>query len=145
MKLEKIKELLREVDASGVSEFEVQEGDVRLVIRKGGHLGGTVQAEKAPVRDDSREVPAAEPEVSIQDGTIIRSPLVGIFHASVKDGEEALVTVGTKVEQGQVMGAIEAMKMMNDVAAACDGVVSEILVRDGDLVEYAQPLFVIEG
>ena len=55
MKLEKIKELLREVDASGVSEFEVQEGDFRLVIRKGGHLGGTVQAEKAPVRDDSRE------------------------------------------------------------------------------------------
>ena len=55
------------------------------------------------------------------------------------------MTVGSRVEQGQVMGAIEAMKMRNDVVAGCDGTVSEVLVKDGDLVEYAQPLFVIEG
>ena len=55
------------------------------------------------------------------------------------------MTVGSTVEQGQVMGTIEAMKMMNDVVAGCGGTVSEVLVKDGELVEYAQPLFVIEG
>ncbi len=127
-------------------EFEVQEGDFRLVIRKGDIWEEPFRQRKrlsGMTAGKSRRTGARR--CLSRTGTIIRSPLVGIFHASVKDGEEPLVTVGTKVEQGQVMGAIEAMKMMNDVAAACDGVVSEILVRDGDLVEYAQPLFVIEG
>ena len=86
-----------------------------------------------------------EEEVSIQEGTIIRSPLVGIFHASDSQSGEPFVTVGSTVEQGQVMGTIEAMMMMNDIVAGCGGTVSEVLVKDGELVEYAQPLFVIEG
>lgn len=144
MKLEKIKELLHEVDASGVTELEVQDGAFRLTIRKAAAPGAPLTAAPAQAEAPAQDAQVRE-EVSIQEGTIIRSPLVGIFHASDKEGSEPLVTVGSRVQQGQVLGAIEAMKMMNDVAAACDGVVSEILVRDGDLVEYAQPLFVIEG
>ena len=67
------------------------------------------------------------------------------MHTMRSQSGEPFVTVGSTVEQGQVMGAIEAMKMMNDVVAGCSGTVSEVLVKDGELVEYAQPLFVIEG
>lgn len=147
MKFEKITALLHEVDRTGVTEFEIQDGDFRLSIKKtaaaaegadaGQETAGAVSAKAAPHRE--------EEEVSIQEGTIIRSPLVGIFHASDSQGGAPLVTVGSTVEQGQVMGAIEAMKMMNDVVAGCSGTVSEVLVKDGELVEYAQPLFVIEG
>lgn len=146
MKLEKITALLHEVDRTGVTEFEVQDGDFRLSIRKttaaadGENTCQTVSGAVSP-----QEAPREQEAVSIQEGTIIRSPLVGIFHASDSQSTEPLVTVGSRVEQGQVMGAIEAMKMMNDVVAGCDGTVSEVLVKDGDLVEYAQPLFVIEG
>lgn len=149
MRLEKITELLHEVDRSGVAEFEVQDGDFRLLIRK---TAEAVQASTKMITPGEAGVQEQEPacesedaKVSIQEGTIIRSPLVGIFHASDTQDQEALVSVGDKVEQGQVLGAIEAMKMMNDVVACCSGCISEILVKDGDLVEYAQPLFVIEG
>ena len=136
MKLEKITALLHEVDRSGVTEFEIQDGDFRISIKK-------TAAQEVSSRQAKPE--EKEEEVSIQEGTIIRSPLVGIFHASDSQSGEPFVTVGSTVEQGQVMGTIEAMKMMNDVVAGCGGTVSEVLVKDGELVEYAQPLFVIEG
>lgn len=142
MKLEKITALLHEVDKSGVTEFEIQDGDFRVSIKKTAtptESCGTTLAVSNQQADEKEE------EVSIQEGTIIRSPLVGIFHASDSQSGNPFVTVGSTVEQGQVMGTIEAMKMMNDVVAGCGGTVSEVLVKDGDLVEYAQPLFVIEG
>lgn len=146
MKFEKITALLREVDRTGVTEFEIQEGDFRLSIKKAAPALEEDAGRKALREEAAQTAPVREEEeVSIQEGTIIRSPLVGIFHASDSQGREPLVTVGSKVEQGQVMGTIEAMKMMNDVVAGCGGIVSEVLVKDGDLVEYAQPLFVIEG
>ena len=76
---------------------------------------------------------------------MIRSPLVGIFHAAKTQEGEAQVAIGSHIDEGQILGAIEAMKLMNDVVAACSGTVAEVLVKDGDLVEYGQPLFVIEG
>lgn len=144
MKLEKITALLHEVDRSGVTEFEIQDGDFRISIKKTAARTESGQAAPA-VSGRQAEPEEKEEEVSIQEGTIIRSPLVGIFHASDSQSGEPFVTVGSTVEQGQVMGTIEAMKMMNDVVAGCGGTVSEVLVKDGELVEYAQPLFVIEG
>ncbi len=146
MKFEKIMTLLHEVDRTGVTEFEIQDGDFRLSIRKTAVAGdGEKTCQAAPAAVSAQGLPGEQEEVSIREGTIIRSPLVGIFHSSDSQSTEPLVTVGSRVEQGQVMGAIEAMKMMNEVVAGCDGIVSEILVKDGDLVEYAQPLFIIEG
>ena len=147
MKLEKITALLHEVDRSGVTEFEIQDGDFRISIKKTAPTAnGGMACQSAPaVSSRQAEPEEKEEEVSIQEGTIIRSPLVGIFHASDSQSGEPFVTVGSTVEQGQVMGTIEAMKMMNDVVAGCGGTVSEVLVKDGELVEYAQPLFVIEG
>ena len=70
--------------------------------------------------------------------------LVGVFHAAGSQEGETSVTLGSRVEAGQVLGAIEAMKLMNDVVSGCAGTISEILVKDKELVEYGQPLFVIE-
>ena len=135
MEYEKVIDLIRDVKACGVGEFELQQGDFRIAVKM-----GEKQETASPA------VPAAEKEaaqkeeapVSIQDGTIIRSPLVGIYHG-------ADILAGDQVEEGQVLGAIEAMKLMNDIVAVCSGVVTEVLVKDQELVEYGQPLFVIEG
>lgn len=132
---EKVIDLIREVKACGVGEFELQQGRFPGCCENGQKAG-----------DSSPAVPAAEKEaaqkeeapVSIQDGTIIRSPLVGIYHG-------ADILAGDQVEEGQVLGAIDAMKLMNDIVAVCSGVVTEVLVKDQELVEYGQPLFVIEG
>ncbi|MFR5582944.1 MAG: biotin carboxylase N-terminal domain-containing protein [[Clostridium] scindens] len=76
---------------------------------------------------------------------MIRSPLVGVFHAAKTQDGEAQVAIGSHIDEGQILGAIEAMKLMNDVVAACSGTVAEVLVKDGDLVEYGQPLFCDRG
>ena len=146
MKYEKIIDLLREVEKSGVEEFELEKENFRIrikkIIRKQPGTGGGSTAGCLGLM-----VPAERPktaEVSIQEGTIIRSPLVGVFHAAGSQEGETFVTLGSRVEAGQVLGAIEAMKLMNDVVSGCAGTISEILVKDKELVEYGQPLFVIE-
>lgn len=75
-------------------------------------------------------------------GEYVTSPLVGIFYASA--GGKAIAPVGTKVKKGQPVCTVEAMKMMNDIPSPCDGVVKEILVSDGKMVEFGQKLIVIE-
>lgn len=147
MKYEKIVDLLHEVERSGVEEFELEKEGLRIRIKKTSSEAGPVQeaigvrgAETTGAAGTARE----HTEVSIQEGTIIRSPLVGIFHVcKEEDGQEA-IALGSRVEAGQVLGAIEAMKLMNDVVSGCEGTVAEILVKDKELVEYGQPLFVIE-
>ena len=129
MEYEKVIDLIREVKACGVGEFELQQGDFRIAVKMG---------EKQETASPAVPAQKEEAPVSIQDGTIIRSPLVGIYHG-------ADILAGDQVEEGQVLGAIEAMKLMNDIVAVCSGVVTEVLVKDQELVEYGQPLFVIEG
>ena len=75
-----------------------------------------------------------------EEGTLVKSPLVGTFYAAKAEGEAPFVSVGDKVKKGQVIGIIEAMKLMNEIEAECDGTVAEILVENEQLVEYGQPL-----
>lgn len=76
-------------------------------------------------------------------GSKVESPLVGTFYAAPSPDDEPFVKVGDTVKKGQVIGIVEAMKLMNEIECEFDGVVAEILVKDGDMVEYGQPLFVI--
>ena len=69
------------------------------------------------------------------------APLVGTFYAAPAEDEEPFVKVGERVEKGQIVAIIEAMKLMNDIECDFDGVVSEVLVKNGETVEYGQPLF----
>lgn len=139
MKYEEMIDLFREVEKSGVEAFELQQGDFRMFIRKPQRQSHSYAEEREEELEEIQE-PAKE-AVSIQDGTIIRSPMVGIFH-TVKEGTAP--APGDRVEEGQILGAIEAMKLMNDVVSICAGMVTEVLVKDQELVEYGQPLFVIE-
>ena len=80
---------------------------------------------------------------SEQVGNIVKSPLVGTFYAAPSEDAPAFVKVGDKIEKGQVLAIVEAMKLMNDIESDFDGEVAEILVENGQPVEYGQPLFVI--
>ena len=82
-------------------------------------------------------------EEASKDGEYITSPMVGTFYDAPGEGEEPFVTVGDTIKKGQVVGIIEAMKLMNEIEAERDGVVEAILVENGQLVEYGQPLFSI--
>lgn len=146
MKYEKIIDLLHEVERSQVEEVELEKENFRIRIKKASQNSGQVQGDMIPDAGFQENKPSKDEEhteVSIQEGTIIKSPLVGIFHAC-KEQEDKAVAVGSRVETGQILGSIEAMKLMNDVVSVCSGTISEILVKDEELVEYGQPLFVIE-
>lgn len=146
MKYEKIIDLLHEVERSQVEEFELEEEAFRIRIKKTSQNSFQSKSDWMPAAESKENRPVKDEEhteVSIQEGTIIRSPLVGIFHVC-DEQEEKTVAIGNHVEAGQVLGSIEAMKLMNDVVSVCSGTISEILVKDKELVEYGQPLFVIE-
>ena len=75
------------------------------------------------------------------EGRMIVSPLVGTFYAAPSEEAEAFVAVGDRVKKGQVLAIIEAMKLMNEIESDCDGVVEQVFVKNGEAVEYGQPLF----
>ena len=77
-------------------------------------------------------------------GTPVTSPMVGVFYAAPSPESEPFVTVGQSVKKGQVVCIIEAMKLMNEIAAEKDGVITEVCVNNGDIVEFGQPLFYIK-
>ena len=77
------------------------------------------------------------------EGTVVASPLVGIFYSAPSPEDEPFVTVGDTVKKGQTLGVIEAMKLMNEIESECDGIVKEVLVENGEMVEFGQPLFIV--
>ena len=79
-----------------------------------------------------------------EKGTIIKSPLVGTFYAAASPEDEALAKEGDPIATGQVLGIIEAMKLMNEIESDFSGTVVKCLVKDGEMVEYGQPLFRIQ-
>ena len=98
--------------------------------------------ETAPVQ---QSVPAPAPTTAPQPtGKTIKAPMVGVFYKAASPEAEPYVTVGKTVKKGDTVCIIEAMKLMNEIQAEEDGTIKEILVKDGDIIEYGQPLFVIE-
>ncbi len=96
--------------------------------------------ETAPVQQ-SVPTPATAPQPT---GKTIKAPMVGVFYKAASPEAEPYVTVGKTVKKGDTVCIIEAMKLMNEIQAEEDGTIKEILVKDGDIIEYGQPLFVIE-
>ena len=145
MELDKIFALLERFDASGLSGLELEEGNLRLRLEKGGAPVITAPAAPAapapaPVQAaPAQNAPAAVP--AVEEGTIIRAPLVGTFYAAPGPDRPPFVKVGDKVKQGQTVCVLEAMKMMSEIPAPCDGEILEILAQDGALVSFDEPLF----
>lgn len=156
MDLRKLKTLIDLVSESGVAELEITEGDdrVKIVNRVGAApvaaaapavIATPVVASAAPAAAPAPAVaaePAAAP-VAAEDTRTINSPMVGTFYRAPSPGAKPFADVGQKVKAGDTVCIIEAMKLLNEIETEYDGVIKEILVENGQLVEFGQPLFVI--
>ena len=150
MDLRKIKTLIDLVSDSGVAELEITEGDdhVRIVNRNttvavAPAVAAPVVA--APVAPAPVAAPAPAPAAAPAEAAkpTINSPMVGTFYRAPSPGAKPFVDVGQKVKAGDTVCIIEAMKLLNEIEAETDGVITEILVENGCPVEFGQPLFVI--
>ena len=163
MNIDDIKEIIRAMDDSSIGSLDYSEGAVSLSLRKCGENVSlqSVQTQAASMalqsqvqRDAIAPVGAASAGAASETGAaesaamqesepdkVITSPLVGTFYAAASPEDEPYVKVGDTIKKGQVLGIIEAMKLMNEVEADFGGKVEAILVENGQMVEYGQPLF----
>lgn len=149
MDLRKLKTLIDLVAESGIAELEVTEGEDKVRIAKFSQAPvaptapTTVMAPSLPVAAapvGAAPVPVPQPEPA---GHAVKSPMVGTFYRSSSPGAAAFVELGQTVKPGDTLCIIEAMKLLNEIEAEVGGVVKEILVDNGQPVEYGQPLFII--
>ena len=168
MKIDEIMTLIQAVSDSTLTSFELIEGDTKICLKRekekskivtvaapavdpavtaqmvsaAAGMAGAVPvpaAAQAPAPAGGEE--AASENGDAAAGNVVASPLVGTFYAAASPDAEPFVKVGDTVKKGQVLGIIEAMKLMNEIESEYDGVVEAVLVKNEDVVEYGQPLF----
>lgn len=141
--LDEIKEFIEVLEDSSLSVLEVQKDDgSKIHLEKAQAAQQIVSA--VPAVSAAAEPAKAEPVSETDSAKTINAPIVGVFYAASAPGKAAYVSVGKKVKRGDIVCIIEAMKCMNEIQSEEDGEIAEILVKDGDLVEYGQPLFKIK-
>ncbi len=155
MDLRKLKTLIDLVAESDISELEVTEGESKVRIVKNTSHAAQNQVVMMPsaaiaasaaapaVAAAPLAAPAAAPEAA-PTGHIVKSPMVGTFYRSSAPGAPAFVDIGSVVKEGDTLCIIEAMKLLNEIDADASGTIRQILVENGQAVEYGQPLFIIE-
>lgn len=152
MDINLIKKLIKIVEQSEVTEFSVQEGELKIKISKNSHQT-SVQLQSVPfeaARPAVSHQPAAEAGAAIpaepakSNHHEIRSPIVGTFYRAPSPDADSYVQVGDSISQGTVLCIVEAMKLMNEIESDCSGKILKILVENGTPVEYNQPLFLVE-
>ncbi|RUO67095.1 acetyl-CoA carboxylase biotin carboxyl carrier protein [Idiomarina ramblicola] len=153
MDIRKIKKLIELVEESGVAELEITEGEESVRINRYSAQPAPMQYAPQPQQAPQQApqaAPATQPAASAEPaseevtGHVVRSPMVGTFYESPSPDAKPFVTVGSRVNAGETLCIIEAMKMMNQIEADKSGVVKQILVDNEEPVEFDQPLFVIE-
>jgi acetyl-CoA carboxylase biotin carboxyl carrier protein len=148
---DEIKELINRVEQSSIQHFELEQKKSKLVISK-------VAVHKKPVAVSEEPLittpPAAKREQNLTEEVIdhkaeslhtIVSPTVGTFYAAPEPGADPFVQVGTPIQVNSIVCVLEAMKLFNEVEAGVNGQVVELLVKDGDFIEYGQPLFLVKA
>ena len=147
MDLRKIKTLIDLLEQSGISELEVKEGEesVRIARHPTGMSAPMMYAPPPalPAAAPAPVAPAAAAKPASK-GHPVKSPMVGTFYRAPSPGAKPFVEVGQTVKQGQTLCIIEAMKMLNQIEADASGVITEILIENGQAVQFDQPLFMIE-
>ena len=154
MDLRKLKTLIELVETSGIAELEIQEGEERVRITRSVAMNAVqgipppqlvavagAPAAGAATAAGASTAPAAPP---VDEGHVVKSPMVGTFYRAATPGSKAFVEIGDQIEEGATLCIIEAMKLMNEIEADKAGVVKAILTENGQPVEFGQPLFVIE-
>ena len=154
--IRKIKKLIELLETSGIAEIEIKEGEDSVRISRHAHASASLTMPPIwaapgygpPMAGPMSAVPAvpAAPaaEVETLQGHVLRSPMVGTFYRSASPGSKPFVEIGQRVNVGDPVCIIEAMKMFNQIEADHAGAISRILVENGQPVEFDQPLLVIE-
>lgn len=142
MEYEKIKQLMDDMGNSKLSSIDIDFPDgTKISMKKNENAEATIKT----VVVENKEVKTEEAEsAKLSDenaGNIVKSPMVGTFYIKPNPSAEPYVEVGKRVKKGDVLCIVEAMKLMNEIESEFDGEVAEILVKDGEAVEYAKPLF----
>lgn len=135
MDIRKIKKLIDLMIESDLQAIEVKEGDQSISLTRPTPVYAT-----APIAAPTTSAPAA-PTVKTPRGAVETSPMVGVFYSAQSPGEAPFVNVGQTVSAGEILGIIEAMKIMNPIEATKSGVIEEILVKNGEVIQFGQPLF----
>jgi acetyl-CoA carboxylase biotin carboxyl carrier protein len=151
MDLRKLKTLIDLVAESDIAELEVTEGESKVRIVKSSAVPQNQMVMMPQAAPQYSAAPAAAPVAAPAAisapaeivGHIVKSPMVGTFYRSSAPGAPAFVEVGASVKEGDTLCIIEAMKLLNEIDADASGVIKEILVENGQPVEFGQPLFVI--
>lgn len=158
MEFENLIKLIESVSVSDLTGFKYEEDGVKIQLTK---KEGKVQVVSAPMpvaapafapaasaaapmaaaAPAAPETASAEAEEPVKAGKIVESPLVGTFYAAPAEDAAPFVAVGDTVKKGQTLAIVEAMKLMNEIESEFDGIIAEILVENGQPVEYGQPLF----
>jgi acetyl-CoA carboxylase biotin carboxyl carrier protein len=150
MDIRKVKKLIELLEESGISELEISEGEetVRISRHPRGGPQPVVQYQAAPATAVALTATApagmgAAGRPGNDEHTVV-SPMVGTYYASPSPGAKEFVEIGTEIKVGQTLCIIEAMKMMNQIESDKAGRVTAILAKNGDPVEFGQPLFIVE-
>ena len=155
MDIRKIKKLIELLEESGIAEIEIKEGEEAVRISRmptgtnaihgmptyGMPMAAPVAAPAQAASAPAIEAPAARPRTNEH---VVTAPMVGTFYSASSPGSKPFVDIGDEVKVGQTLCIIEAMKMMNQIESDKAGRVTSIMARNGDPVEFGQPLFVVE-
>lgn len=156
MDIRKIKKLIELLEESGIAEIEIKEGEEGVRISRmnpGTTAQQFVQVPSMPLNGPMQMsasasaaamAPEPAPPKPKSNEHVVTAPMVGTFYASPSPGAKAFVNIGDEVKSGQVLCIIEAMKMMNQIESDKAGKITSIMARNGEPVEFGQPLFVIE-
>jgi acetyl-CoA carboxylase biotin carboxyl carrier protein len=149
MDIRKVKKLIELLEESGISELEISEGEESVRISR--HPRMAMQAPVAMASPPAHAAPAAatpatsagEHKPRIDEHTVT-SPMVGTYYSAASPGSKSFVEIGSEIKVGQILCIIEAMKMMNQIESDKAGRITAILAKNGEPVEFGQPLFIIE-
>ena len=152
MDIRKVKKLIELLEESGISELEISEGEESVRISRHPRMGMQVAATQQASVMHAAPAGAAMPMPATSAGEraprndehTVTSPMVGTYYASASPGAKPFVEIGSEIEVGQILCIIEAMKMMNQIESDKAGRVTAMLAKNGEPVEFGQPLFIIE-
>lgn len=150
MELENVIKLINAVSESSLTSFSMEDGDTKLSLGVDRNdrtaVKDTASAADIVNSDNGSESGLNKSDIKTSDDNVltVNSPLVGVFYSSASPEADAYVAIGDRVKKGQVIGIVEAMKLMNEIESDYDGVVTDILVDNEQMVEYGQPMFVIK-
>lgn len=149
MEFDNLITLIKTVSSSELTDFSMKEGELKIsMIKREKEMVVTMPEGTAVVPSDSAArvvyTDKTNEDETVLSGNQVKAPLVGTYYSASAPDAGAFVKVGDTVKKGQILGIIEAMKLMNEIESEYDGVVEQILVENGQMVEYGQVLFVIK-